>query len=161
MKRSSIDRARNVEDKLTFNMDLISSSKLEVRAGQDDRNKNLHPCRFLPAPVCKAKKLWLHAREVLGPAGLPPVSCFDMAAVGLAGYVTSCGWIEIHKPGPPLSPSAYLTLSTWPAGWQPPIVSSSTTTTCLRYGRRMWSPSTSSSSHSSAATKEVQGPDTT
>jgi hypothetical protein len=38
MKRSSINRARNVEDKLMFNMDLISSSKLEVKAGQDDRN---------------------------------------------------------------------------------------------------------------------------
>jgi len=99
MKRSSVDRARNVEDKLTFNMDLISSTKLDVKAGQDDRNENLHPCRFLPAPICAAKELWLHAREVLGPAGLPPVSCFDMAAVGLAGYVTSRGWIEIHNPG--------------------------------------------------------------
>jgi hypothetical protein len=83
MKRSSNDRARNVEAKLKFNMVLISSSKLEVKAGQDDRNKNLHPCRFLPAPVCTAKELWLHAREVLGPAGLPPGSCFNMAAVGL------------------------------------------------------------------------------
>jgi hypothetical protein len=36
MKQSSIDRARKVEDKLTFNMDLISSSKLEVKAGQDN-----------------------------------------------------------------------------------------------------------------------------
>jgi hypothetical protein len=83
MKQSSIDRARNVDDKLTFNMDLIISSKLEVKAGQDDRKKNLHPCRFLPAPVCTAKELWLHAREVLGPAGLLPGSCFNMADFGL------------------------------------------------------------------------------
>jgi hypothetical protein len=91
-------QARDVEDKLTFNMDLISNSKLEVKAGQDDRYKNLHTCRFLAAPVCTAKELWLHARVVLGPAGLPMVSCFDMAAVGLAGCVTSRGWIEIHNP---------------------------------------------------------------
>ncbi len=84
-----------------------------MKAGQDDRNKNLHPCRFLPAPVCTAKDLWLHAREVLGPASLPPGSCFNMAAVGLTSYVTSRGWIGIHNPGPPLSPSAFLTSSTF------------------------------------------------
>jgi hypothetical protein len=69
MKRSSINRARKLEDKLTFNMDLISISKLEVKASKDDRNENLHPCSFLPTPICAAKELWLHAREVLGPAG--------------------------------------------------------------------------------------------
>jgi hypothetical protein len=99
MKRSSVDKSRNVEDKLSFNMDLISSTKLEIQAGEDDRNENLHVCRFLPAPICAAKELWLHARDTLGTTGLPPVGCFDMAAVGLAGYITSRGWIEIHNPG--------------------------------------------------------------
>jgi hypothetical protein len=91
-----------------------------VKAGQDDRNENLHPCRFLPAPICAAKELWLHAREVLGPAGLPPVSCFDMAAVGLAGYVTSRGWIEIHNPGSASLSLRLFNIVNMACGWPPP-----------------------------------------
>jgi hypothetical protein len=31
----------------------------------------------------------------------PPVSCFDGAAVGIAGYITNRGWVEIQNPGSP------------------------------------------------------------
>jgi hypothetical protein len=116
MKRSSIDRARKLKDKLTFNMDLISISKMEVKAGKDNRNENLHPCSFLPAPVCAAKELWLHAREVLGPAG-----CHRSAASTWppsASPATSPAAAESRStsPGQLLSPSSSSPSSTWPAG---------------------------------------------
>jgi len=101
MKRSSVDKSRNVDDKLAANMDLLASARLEVKEGWDDRNSHLHPCRFLPAPVCSAKQLWREAREVWGPCGPPPVSCFDVAAVGIAGYITNRGWVEVQNPGSP------------------------------------------------------------
>ena len=126
---SSFDLFSKNSAKLTFNMDLISSSKLEVKAGQDDRNENFHPCRFLPAPICAAKELWLYTREVLGPAGLPPVSCFDMAAVGLAGYVTSRSWIEIHNPGSASLSLRLFNIVNMACRGPPPRGSPSTTTT--------------------------------
>jgi hypothetical protein len=101
MKRLSVDKSRNVDDKLAANMDQLASAKLDIKEGWDDRNGHLHPCRFLPAPVCSAKQLWREAREVWGPSGPPPVSCFDVAAVGIAGYVTNRGWVEIQNPGSP------------------------------------------------------------
>jgi hypothetical protein len=72
-----------------------------VRAGQDDRWARLHDARFLAGAGCSATKLWLTAREVLGLNGHPPISTYDMQAVGLAGFVTAWGWCEIANPSSP------------------------------------------------------------
>jgi hypothetical protein len=51
--------------------------------------------------ACSAAKMWLMACDVIGPNGIPPISTYDMSAVGLAGYVQPKGWIEISNPGSP------------------------------------------------------------
>lgn len=61
----------------------------------------IHSSRFLPGMACSAAKMWLLARETIGPNGIPPISTYDMAAVGLAGYVQPKGWVEIANPGSP------------------------------------------------------------
>jgi hypothetical protein len=91
MKRLSVDKSRHIDDKLAANMDQLASARLEIKEGWDNRNCLLHPCCFLLAPVCPAKQLWHEAREVCGPSRPPPVSCFDVAAVGIAGYITNSG----------------------------------------------------------------------
>jgi hypothetical protein len=74
------------------------NTKTTVKEGQDNRYDILHPARFLPGAACSAQKLWLRAREVIGPEGTIPVATYDMGAIGLAGYVTSKGWHELHNP---------------------------------------------------------------
>jgi hypothetical protein len=98
MKRSSGDKARSAEDRLMANMDKLGSTIIQVNAGQDNRSSSLHPCRFMAAPTCSAQQLWLAAREAIGTAGIPAVGSYDMAAIGLAGYVTARGWMELHNP---------------------------------------------------------------
>jgi hypothetical protein len=66
-----------------------------VKAGQDDRWARLHEARFLAGAGCSATKLWLSARELIGLNGQPPISTYDMQAVGLAGFVTVRGWCEL------------------------------------------------------------------
>ena len=48
---------------------------------------------------CTAVKTWLRAREVMGRGGHAAISTYDMGAMGLAGYVTARGWLELHDPG--------------------------------------------------------------
>jgi hypothetical protein len=45
--------------------------------------------------------MWLTAREVIGLNGHPPISTYDMQAVGLAGFVTARGWCELANPSSP------------------------------------------------------------
>ena len=59
----------------------------------------LHPARFLPGAGCSAVKMWLRAREVLDGTKAAAISIYDMASIGLAGYVTPKGWAIIHDPG--------------------------------------------------------------
>ncbi len=42
--------------------------------------------------------MWLTARERIKLEGHPPISTYDMACMGLAGYITSRGWIELANP---------------------------------------------------------------
>jgi hypothetical protein len=58
----------------------------------------LHSGRFLGGAACSAAKLWLAAREALGQTLPPPVGSYDMGSIGLAGYVSSKGWIEASNP---------------------------------------------------------------
>ncbi len=99
MKRGSADKARNIEERLMTNQDNLAITSIAIPEGWDDRRLNLHSSRFIPPAVCSAAELWLAARDVIGPTGLPPVSSFDMASVGLAGYATPRGWAEMHNPG--------------------------------------------------------------
>ena len=97
MKKLSLEKGKNLEDKILANQDAMAP--LQVKEGFCNRREALHPARFLPAPICSAQELWLQAREVIGPSGIPPVANYDLAAVGLSGYVTTRGWVEIHNPG--------------------------------------------------------------
>ncbi len=80
---------------------MLQSTKSKVEAGEDNRLDILHAARFLPGTACSAAKMWLMARDVIGPNGIPPISTYDMSAVGLAGYVQPKGWIEISNSGSP------------------------------------------------------------
>ena len=97
MKKLSLEKGKNLEDKILANQDTMVP--ILVKEGFCNRREALHPARFLPAPICSAQELWLQAREVIGPAGIPPVANYDLASVGLSGYVTTRGWVEIHNPG--------------------------------------------------------------
>gem|GEM_PF-5631906 len=82
-------------------LEILRANPAAVAAGQDDRCHILHPARFLGGYVCSAKRAWLTAREVLGLEGIPPLSNYDLSAIGLGGCVTMRGFKEIHQPGSP------------------------------------------------------------
>jgi hypothetical protein len=100
-KQRESEKLKDAEDKLAANRVNLGLSCTEVRAGQDDRWARLHDARFLAGAGCSATKLWITAREVLGLNGHPPISTYDMQAVGLAGFVTARGWCEIANPSSP------------------------------------------------------------
>ena len=99
MKIQEFERSKAASSRLTSNRDSIASTFTKVKDGQDNRWDSLHPARFLPGAGCSAAKIWLRAREVLGEKGTVPISTYDMASVGLAGYVSKRGWCEMHDPG--------------------------------------------------------------
>jgi hypothetical protein len=98
MKRGEQERFKDAEDRLTTNRIDLGIATAKVMAGVDDRWAKLHNGRFLAGAGCSASKLWLTAREVIGVNGYPAISTYDMAAVGLAGYITPRGWLEAHNP---------------------------------------------------------------
>jgi hypothetical protein len=100
-KQRESEKLKDAEEKLASNRVNLGLSCTEVRAGQDDRWARLHDTRFLAGAGCSAMKLWLTTREVLGLNGQPPISTYDMQAVGLAGFVTARGWCEIANPSSP------------------------------------------------------------
>jgi hypothetical protein len=98
MKMRELERARDTDDKLSANKLALARIVTNVEAGPDNRWTILHPARYLPGAACSAAKQWLAAREAIGLSGHPPVGNYDMSAVGLAGFVTSKGWVELHNP---------------------------------------------------------------
>jgi len=48
--------------------------------------------------ACTAQQLSSTARSVIGLTGHPPLSNYDHTTVGLGGFVTSKGWIELGNP---------------------------------------------------------------
>jgi hypothetical protein len=42
--------------------------------------------------------MWLAAKEAMAGTVAPPIGCYDMGAIGLAGYVSSKGWTELSNP---------------------------------------------------------------
>ena len=99
IKLKNLEKANDVDSKLTANRDNLPTTKLQVKEGEDNRWTVLHEARFLPGAGSSASKQWLRAREVMGREGHVAISTYDMGAVGLAGYVTPRGWYEIHDPG--------------------------------------------------------------
>ena len=99
IKLKNLEKANDVDSKLTANRDNLPTTKLTIKAGEDNRWTTLHESRFLAGAGCSASKMWLRAREVMGREGHAAISTYDMGAVGLAGYVTPKGWYELHDPG--------------------------------------------------------------
>jgi hypothetical protein len=98
IKRQTVDRSKSQEDKLLKNLDDARNSHIVVPAGTDDRNRDLHMARFMPAPFATGQEQWLAARKHWGINGHPAVGAFDMNCVGLDGHVTARGWIELQNP---------------------------------------------------------------
>jgi hypothetical protein len=98
-KLKEMEKGANIDDMLALNRDKLASTIIKVMAGVDNRWDQLHPARFLPGASCSAKQLWLQARELLGNAGHPALSSYDMASVGLQGCISSKGWTLIANPG--------------------------------------------------------------
>jgi hypothetical protein len=98
IKMRDSERGRDAEDKLAANRAALAATSKAIPAGTDNRWSVLHEGRFLPGAGCSAAKIWLKAREVLGLTGAPPLGNYDMAAVGLGGFVTAKGWVELANP---------------------------------------------------------------
>ena len=99
IKLKNLEKAKDIDDKLTGNRDNLPDTIIQVEKGVDNRWDKLHDARFLPGMGGSAVKTWLKAREVMGRGGHAPIATYDMGSVGLAGYVTPKGWLEIHDPG--------------------------------------------------------------
>jgi hypothetical protein len=100
-KQRESEKFKDAEEKLASNRVNLGLHCTEIKAGQDDRWSRLHDARFLAGAGCSATKLWLTAREQIGLNGHPPISTYDMQAVGLAGFVMARGWCEIANPSSP------------------------------------------------------------
>ena len=96
MKMKEFERLKDVDEKLASNKAEMASTFMDIPAGQDNRWSRLHQARFLHGAGCSAARLWLAARDVLGTTPMPAIGSYDMAAVGLTGYVSSRGWAELH-----------------------------------------------------------------
>jgi len=99
LKLKALEKTKDIDDRLASNRDDLSKNQCRVEEGLDDRWTNLHPARFLPGAGCSATRLWLRAREVLEHQKPCPISVYDMSSIGLSGYVTPRGWVELHDPG--------------------------------------------------------------
>ena len=99
MKISEFERNKAVSLRLSNNRDNLSSSYTQIKQGRANRWDELHDSRFLPGAGCPAAKLWLKARKVLGDTTHSPISTYDMNSIGLGGYVSKKGWVEIHDVG--------------------------------------------------------------
>jgi hypothetical protein len=85
MKLKDAERGRDVEDRLHVNKSALASKVSKVPEGEDNRWNILHQARFLGGAVCSAQMLWSKARAVIGINGHPPLSNYDLTAVGLGG----------------------------------------------------------------------------
>jgi hypothetical protein len=99
IKIKEYERNKAAGDRLSNNRDGLSDTFVQVQAGVDNRWDKLHDSRFLPGACCSATTLWLKARDVIGNEGHIPVATYDMQSVGLGGFVSKKGWIELHNVG--------------------------------------------------------------
>jgi hypothetical protein len=98
LKLKESEKNRDAEDRLASNRSALGSNPRTVKEGTDDRWTVLHQGRFLGGAGCSAAKLWLSARSVQGLYGFPPLGNYDMNTVGLGGFVSAKGWVELANP---------------------------------------------------------------
>ena len=79
----------------------LRAHPVSIPAGLDDRSAVLHAARFLGGAACSLQHQWLLARELLGLTGVTPLASYDVDTLGIAGCVTTRGWLEIHNPANP------------------------------------------------------------
>jgi len=99
IKISEFEKGRAASSRLAVNRDKLQSSFTLVKEGKDNRWDRLHDSRFLAGAGCLASKLWLKARKVIGSGGQVPIGTYDMNSIGLGGFVSKKGWVELHDPG--------------------------------------------------------------
>ena len=99
IKLKEAERRGDVEDRLALNKQNLESSVFSVPGGLDNRWTVLHSARFLGGAACSTKKLWIGARDQIDVNGHSPVANYDMGSVGLGGFVTNKGWVELANPG--------------------------------------------------------------
>jgi len=99
IKISEFEKGRAASSRLAANRDKLQSSYVTVKEGRDNRWDKLHEGRFLAGAGCLASKLWLRARKVIGSGGQAPIGTYDMNSIGLGGFVSKRGWVELHDPG--------------------------------------------------------------
>jgi hypothetical protein len=101
---NALAKSSKATDKLSLNSRLAANAQglmkapTKVHAGEDNRRTVLHEARFLGGACCTMNDIWLRGKEVIGPKGPTPVSCYDLDAVGCGGSVTARGWKELHDP---------------------------------------------------------------
>ncbi len=98
LKIKESERSRDADDKLAANRAALGTSPKILKEGVDDRWKILDEGRFLPGAGCSAAKLWLSARSSLGLTGGAALGNYDMHSVGLGGFVSAKGWVELANP---------------------------------------------------------------
>ena len=98
MKLRDVERCRDVEDRLHTNKSALATKLTSIPEGTDNWWSILHPARFLGGAACSAQQLWSTARADIGLTGHPPLSNYDLTSVGLGGFVTSEGWLELGNP---------------------------------------------------------------
>ena len=101
---NALAKSSKAADKLSLNSKLAMNAQnllkmpVKVSAGEDNRRTVLHEARYLGGACCSMNDIWLRGKDVVGPKGPTPVSCYDLDAVGCGGSVTARGWKELHDP---------------------------------------------------------------
>jgi hypothetical protein len=99
IKIKEFERSKAAGDRLASNREDLADTFYPVGQGVDNRWDKIHEARFLPGACCSSAALWLKAREVIGLKGHEPVGNYDMASIGLGGFVSKRGWVELHNVG--------------------------------------------------------------
>jgi hypothetical protein len=99
LKIKEFEKNKAAGDRLSNNRDVLSETFVTIQQGVDNRWDRLHDSRFLPGACCSANALWLRARDVIGSNPHAPVATYDMQSIGLGGFISKRGWIEIHNVG--------------------------------------------------------------
>jgi hypothetical protein len=99
LKIKEFEKNKAAGDRLSNNRDALSETFVSIQQGVDNRWDRLHDSRFLPGACCSANALWLRARDVIGSNPHAPVATYDMQSIGLGGFISKRGWIEIHNVG--------------------------------------------------------------
>ena len=97
-KMKEAEKTKDADDRLAMSKAALSSRFTRVPEGKDNRWSSLHSGRFLGGAGCSTTRLWLAAREVVDKNGSPPIGCYDMGSLGMAGHVSARGWVEVHNP---------------------------------------------------------------